>query len=127
MAIKYKVIQRGEPGVVGGGTKKHYASVVYKGEATIEDITKEVEKISTVSGADIRAVLYAVVDVIVGKLENSEIVRVGDLGSLKASIGSKGMDTEAAVNASSITSNKILFDPGPKLKAMLKAAKYQKA
>ncbi len=26
MAIKYKVIQKGEPGVKGGGVKKYYAS-----------------------------------------------------------------------------------------------------
>ena len=63
MSVKYKVIERGQPGVVGGGNKKYYPSVVSSGEKNLDDITKDVEKISTVSGADIRATLYALIDV----------------------------------------------------------------
>ncbi|MGV4533598.1 HU family DNA-binding protein, partial [Ornithobacterium rhinotracheale] len=59
MPIKYKVIERGEPGVKGGGAKKYYASPNMSGELSLEGLTKAIEKISTVSGADIRAVLYA--------------------------------------------------------------------
>jgi len=32
MAIKFKVIERGQPGVPGGGEKKFYASAVMAGE-----------------------------------------------------------------------------------------------
>jgi hypothetical protein len=28
MSVKYKVIERGEPGVVGGGTKKFYLTTI---------------------------------------------------------------------------------------------------
>jgi hypothetical protein len=62
MAIRYNVIERGTPGVAGGGEKKYYATANITGETTLEGITKTIEKISTVSGADIRAVLYAMVD-----------------------------------------------------------------
>ena len=127
MAIKYKVVQRGQPGVTGGGTKKYYPQIVYTKENTLEDLTTDIEKISTVSGADIRAVLYALVDVCLKKLGDSEIVRIGELGSLKPSIGGKGVDAETGVNASSITGNKILYTPGTKIKTMLQAAKYSKA
>ncbi len=81
MAIKRKSIKRGEPGVVGGGTPKYYAKLVVHGERNLDQLTKSIEKISTVSGADIRAVLYAVVDVITDDLTNGLIVRIGDLGS----------------------------------------------
>lgn len=63
MAIKFNVIERGEPGVTGGGTKKYYASTKSSGEMTLNKLTNSIEKVSTVSGADIRAVLYAMVDV----------------------------------------------------------------
>lgn len=56
MAIKYKVIQRGQPGVTGGGDKKYYASANVTGTQTLEDLTELIELSSTVSGADIRAV-----------------------------------------------------------------------
>jgi hypothetical protein len=59
MAIKFKVIEKGQPGVPGGGEKKFYASANMSGEMTLNGLTKSIEKISTVSGADIRAVLYA--------------------------------------------------------------------
>ena len=56
MSIKFKVIERGQPGVTGGGTKQFYASAKVNGEQTLEGLTRSIEKISTVSGADIRAV-----------------------------------------------------------------------
>jgi hypothetical protein len=57
MAIKYKVIKRGQPGVTGGGEQKYYASAKVTGTETHEDLTELIELSSTVSGADIRAVL----------------------------------------------------------------------
>ncbi len=79
MAIKFKVIERGHPGVPGGSEKKIYASANLSGEMTLSGLTKSIEKISTVSGADIRAVLYAMVDVMQDALVNRQIVRVGEL------------------------------------------------
>lgn len=35
MAIKYSLIERGEPGVVGGGTKKWYANVALDREFSV--------------------------------------------------------------------------------------------
>lgn len=50
------------------------------GELDIDSLTKAIEKICTVSGADIRAVLYALVDVYLDELEKGGIIRMGDLG-----------------------------------------------
>ncbi|MDY3434463.1 DNA-binding protein, partial [Riemerella anatipestifer] len=44
MSIKYKTIQKAQPGVAGGGDKKFYASPVYQGEKTLEGLTKDIEK-----------------------------------------------------------------------------------
>jgi hypothetical protein len=44
MVIKYKTIQKGQPGVVGGGTKRYYASIVIDGEVTVDHLVKEIEK-----------------------------------------------------------------------------------
>ena len=37
MAIKFKVIERGQPGITGGGEKKYYASPVTNGELDISN------------------------------------------------------------------------------------------
>jgi hypothetical protein len=47
MAIKFKVIEKAQPGVAGGGVKKFYASVKVQGEANIDELTRSIEKIST--------------------------------------------------------------------------------
>lgn len=126
MTIKFRVIERAEPGVTGGGTKKFYASAANQGVASLDDITKLIEKISTVSGADIRAVLYAMVDVISAELERGRIVRMGELGSLRVSISSRGKTLYDEVRQSDIIRARILFSPGIMLKKMLATLHYQK-
>lgn len=63
MPIKYNVIERGEPGVVGGGTKKWYAVINNDGELTVDDLVKQIEKFSALSEADIRGVIIALENV----------------------------------------------------------------
>ena len=127
MPIKFKVIEKGQPGVVGGGDKKFYATTVNSGEVTLEQLTSSIEKISTVSGADIRAVLYAMVDVSVDLLSNGQIVRLGDLGSLRINVKSEGRDTPEEVTAAAIKGTSVIFAPGPRIKTMQASVKYQKA
>lgn len=126
MSVKYKIIEKGQPGVAGGGVKKYYATSVFTGEKNLEQLTKSIEKISTVSGADIRAVLYAMVDVITEELSDSQIVRLGELGSLRLNVSSEGKDTSKDVSASAIRSTKLVFTPGKKLKDMQKSLKFEK-
>lgn len=127
MAVKFKTIEKGQPGVVGGGQKKFYASPVSNGEADLEALTKAIEKVCTVNGADIRAVLYAMVETTDDLLADGRIVRLGELGSLRVSFSSEGKDTAEEVNANSIKSSKIIFTPGKMLKKMLDNLEYKKA
>ena len=126
MAIKFKVIERGHPGVPGGGEKKFYASANMSGELTLSGLTKSIEKISPVSGADSRAVLYGMVDVMQDALANGQIVRLGELGSLRVSISSEGKETAEEVNASAIKGARVVFTPGKDIKTMLKNLSFTK-
>ena len=126
MSIKFKVIERGQPGVVGGGTKKFYALPVMDGEFDLKDLTKSIEKICTVSGADIRAVLYALVDVSIDQLVRGTIVRLGDLGSLRASISAEGQATAEEVTASTIKGASVIYTPGSRIKETLSIVKFEK-
>jgi len=126
MTISFKVIERGRPGVVGGGEKKFYASNMVNGNSDIEELTEGIEKISTVSGADIRAVLYALTDVIPSMLADGKSVRLGEIGNFRVSISSEGLEKIEDVNANCIKRSKIIFTPGKKLKGMLGNLKYRK-
>ena len=127
MAIQIKAVERGQPGVTGGGTKKYYASPVQGKELTLDGLTKGIEKTSTVNGADIRAVLYALVEEAAAGLSDGRIIRLGDLGSLRITLSSEGRDTPEQVTAAAVKKAGVIFTPGNKLQDMLKTAKFTKS
>lgn len=126
MAIKFKVVQKGQPGVAGGGKKKYYASPNMSGEVALSEITQSLEKRSTVNGADIRAVLYGLSDVTKEALKNGEIVRLDGIGSLRVSFSSEGKLKEEEVTIHSIKDARIIFTPSKELKEMLSTLTYEK-
>ena len=126
MAIKYKAVGRGQPGVTGGGEKKYYAQAVSDGELNIRELVKEVERFSALSEPDIRGVIIALLNVIIDNLGNGKIIRLEELGSLQASISSDGMATEQEVSQSAIRDAHVVFRPGMRIKNALKAASFQK-
>ena len=127
MPVKFKTIAKGQPGVTGGGEKKYYASPVMDGDMDLESITKAIEKISTVSGADIRAVLYALVDVSIDGLSRGAIVRTGDLGTFRITLSSAGKPTPEEVNSACIKKAGIIFTPASRLTEMLRNLNFRKA
>lgn len=126
MAIPYRVIQKGQPGVVGGGVKKFYASIVTTGETTIDELTKEIEKFSALSEADIRGVVIALENVIQDKLAQGKIVRLEKLGSLYPALSSKGVDTEAEVTQTIIKEAFVNYRPGDRIKNAVNNAGFKK-
>ena len=127
MPIKIKPVAKGQPGVTGGGDKKYYASPVMDGDMDLDVLTKSIEKISTVSGADIRAVLYALVDVSIDGLSKGAIIRMGELENLRITLNSEGKLTPQEVTGAAVKKAGIIFTPGSRMKEMLKTVKFQKA
>jgi len=127
MSIRIKSIERPQPGVAGGGVKKWYASPVHDKEVSLEGLTKAIERTSTVNGADIRAVLYAMVENAVDGLSEGRIIRLGDLGSLRITLSSEGKTTAEEVTAAAVKKAGVIFTPGKKLQEMLKTAKFTKS
>ena len=129
MAIRIKTVQRVLPGVKEEGderVKKFYAAPVHDREITLEGMTKAIEKTSTVSGADIRAVLYAMVEEAVNGLSEGRIIRMGDLGSLRITLSSEGKEKAEDVTAKAVKKTGVIFTPGKKLKEMFNNAKFTK-
>jgi len=126
MSIAFSVIQRGEPGVVGGGVKKYYAASQARGELTLADLGKRIEQKCTVNGADIRAAIYALLEVMLLEMADGKIIRLGELGSLRVNLSSEGVENEEDVKSSVIRSAKVVFTPGKDLKNMLETLTYEK-
>ena len=126
MSIKYKLIEKGQPGVAGGGTKKWYASIVTDGELDIDDIVKQIEKFSSLSEADIRGVVIAVENVIQEALADSKIVRLDKLGTFYPTLSSGGAATEKDLNQSLIKSAGVNYRPGKRILDTIKSKGFEK-
>ncbi len=124
--IKYKVTEKGQPGVTGGGVKKCYAQVVFGDEVTVDNLSKEIEKFCSLSEPDVRAVIIALENQIELKLSEGRIVRLDVLGTLYPSISSRGEDKPEDVDANSIKSVSVNYRPGVRILAAMKAAGFKK-
>ena len=126
MSIKFRVIEKSQPGVSGGGEKKYYASAKATGELTLNTLSRYISANNSISGADVRAVLFGMVEVISQQLAEGKIIRMGDLGSLRIGLSSNGESDPNQVNFNSIRKTKMIFNPGKVLKEMQKELKFEK-
>ena len=126
MPIHFKVQEKGQPGVKGGGQKKFYAAVSTDGEVTIDEIVKEIEKFSSLTEPDIRGVILALENVIQEKLAQSKIVRLEKIGSLYPSISSIGADKAEDITGKSIKDVSVNYRPGLRILQALETAGFKK-
>ena len=124
-ALTYSVVERKDPqnpDVEG----RYYAQAQARGEAGIRELSQRIQQMCTVTRADVLAVLTALEDVIADSLANGEIVRLGDLCSLRVSLSGDGATTKEEYHPGLISKKRILFHSGQTLANMLNTLKYQK-
>jgi predicted histone-like DNA-binding protein len=126
MPIKYKVIQRVQPGVAGGGIKKFYAAIHNDGEITVDDLVKEIEKFSALSEPDIRGVIIALENVIQNKLADTKTVRLERLGTFYPTLSSEGKNTADEVTSQAIKSVGVNYRPGTRILSTMRNASFKK-
>lgn len=125
MPVKYVVTAKGNP-AKPTNPKKFYAQVKSVGETSLRELAKKISQTSTVSSADVMAVLEGFIEIMPQEIAKGQIVRLGDFGSFSLSIKSEGADKEEQVNANSIKSNKLNFRPGKVVKDALNQIQYEK-
>lgn len=126
MSIKYKLIQKSQPGVAGGGRKKWYASVGLDGEASIDDLVKQIEKFSALSEVDIRGVIIALENVIQDELANGRVIRLDKLESFYPSLSSEGTVKEEDFTSANIKTARVNYRPGVRISKALLTASFKK-
>ncbi|WP_372645788.1 HU family DNA-binding protein [Ancylomarina sp.] len=126
MSLDYKVVEKGQPGVVGGGEKKFYAQIVNGKEVKIDELVKDIERFSALSEADIRGVIIALENEIQDKLAQGRIVRLEKIGSLYPSISSTGELEAAKVSSASIKKVGVNYRAGSRIIKAIKDAGFNK-
>jgi predicted histone-like DNA-binding protein len=123
--VKYSVIPRINPRD-RESEPKFYAQARMSGEVSLREMCDRIQQSCTVTKADVHAVLVAMEDVFVDALKGGEIIRLGDLGTFRVSLSSKGSLTEKEYTSSLITKSRIIFRPGSVLSDALTNLSFSK-
>lgn len=127
MSIEYKLVEKGQPGIAGGGTKRWYAMAADNGEVTIDDLVKRIEKFSSLSEPDIRGVILALENVAQEALSEGKILRFDKLGSLYVTLSSDSSGTIESFDASLIKKVNVRYRPGSRIVNALKTGSFKRS
>lgn len=95
-------------------------------ELTVLDLAKDISDACTLNVTDVEAVLTSLVRKLPLYLKNGFKIQLGNFGRVKLSFSSKGYESPESVDASSITSKRILFTPSSELKNEIEKASFSK-
>ena len=124
MALNYSVALRPNP-FDKDASPKAYATAQINGELSLKQLSKRVSSQTTVSRADVVAVLTATVDNLLEALCEGKQVDFGELGKFRLQIVSTGTETLADFTAAQITGVNIQYIPGEDLKTIFVALEFQ--
>lgn len=95
---------------------KAYGKSQITGELTLKELGRRVASQTTVSRADVTAVIISTVENMIDGLRAGEQVDFGDLGKFRLQINSRAAETAEKFTAANITGVSIQFIPGEDLK-----------
>lgn len=116
MGQSFKLVQRYSKPGDKTSEKKWYASAKHNGVANIDEICDLIAARSTVSSADVKAVLDNLNYVIDYQLKSGRLVHMGELGNFRITIKSKGSNEKSDFSQSYLKGAKIVFTPGAALR-----------
>lgn len=99
---------------------KWYAQVAPVRGIEAEVVIEEIEKRCTLTSSDIKACLDALQQSILSHILNGESVRLGDLGSFRATVRSEGVSMKGQVNSTLVNGIRCRFSPSGYLRSRLK-------
>lgn len=109
MAVKFKVVKRK---VLNGAEKdsvKNYAIAKTSGTSDLNKLCKLICSRSTLSSADVKAVLDSLNWAMDLELSSGNVVQLGEFGNFRMSINSEGTNTPEDFDATKIKGVRIIF------------------
>lgn len=122
--MKYRIVKRINP--LNNTESKYYAAPQYMEELSVLDLAKDISDACTLNVTDVEAVLTSLVRKLPLYLKNGFKIQLGNFGRVKLSFSSKGYESPENVDASSITSKRILFTPSSELKNEIEKASFSR-
>ena len=103
---------------------KFYANPVNVGRKTLDDIARDISGRSSLTRGDISNVLYNFIDCLPHYLRDGFSIQLGEFGSMRVTLSSKGAETEKTFKTETIKP-RVTFTPGVELKAALRENSYE--
>lgn len=120
--MKFRLVKRKNP--QNRTQSKYYASPVNAGRKSLRDISKDIAGRSSLTRGDVESVLLNFVDRLPAYLKDGHSVQLGEFGTMRLTLGSKGADSEKAFSTDTIRP-RVVFTPGVELKRELRDTNYE--
>ena len=125
MAQGYRVIMKRNLSTKEGEPEhKAYAIPKYNGNTDMATLCKMISARSSMSSADVKAVLDNLNFVLDMELQAGRIVQLGELGNFRLSLKSGGAEDKSSFSSSLLKKAKILFSPGKSLRTTAQTAGF---
>jgi len=125
MPIKYSVVTKKNPQNLAA-PPRYYPVVKSSGRSSLRVIAQKSAQMSTLTAADLAAVVEVFLAVIPQELLDGRIVELGPLGSLHVTITASGADNPEDVSARHIKGLNVRFVPGKEFLHALETAVFEK-
>ena len=123
--MKYKLVSRANP---QDRTKsKLYAQPVNEGIVTQKTISTDIVDLSSLSRGDVSNVIESLIATIPRYLLMGRSIKLGDLGTLRISFTSDGVENSKDFNTNMIRGVKVIFTPSTEFKASLSRITFEKS
>lgn len=123
MALNYSVCMRKNP-FNRNAQPKAYATAQTNGELTLKQLSHRISQQTTVSRADVVAVLTATVENMFDGLREGKQVDFGELGKFRLQINSEGAESLDKFTADKILGVTIQYLPGEELKTVFQGLEF---
>ena len=122
--MDYKLVERINP--LNREKKKWYATPVNNGKVTKTEVVKEIVNTSSLSRGDVSNTIENLIDIVPKYLLMGKSVKLGELGTLRLSFSSEGVEKQEAFNVKLIKGVRIVFTPSAEFKKSLKDIKFER-
>ena len=120
--MRFKLVQKKNP--QKREEVKFYANPVNVGHKSLDDIARDIAGRSSLTRGDVSNVLYNFIDCLPHYLRDGFSIQLGNFGSMRVTLSSKGAETEKAFKTETIKP-RLVFTPGTELKRELAANSYE--
>jgi predicted histone-like DNA-binding protein len=123
MPLNYSIAMMGNP-LKADDPKKAYAKAQISEELSLKELSKQVAAQTTVSRADVSAVLISTVENLFEALRSGKQVDFGELGKFRLQVTSRGAETAEKFTATNITGVNIQYVPGEDLRNLFAGMEF---